>query len=133
MKMTEDWTDYCDGVQAYAEIFEGELTVVFVESLHFHENYVGQELDDLGAHRIMWVNALTEELKRHTYRDYDLMNNLGVYWSGDEQLEVGVYIPGDLNNVDVDNEILWPLFASIMNVSDPGTFGSQYVYDNYPR
>lgn len=123
----------------------GDANLQFAEPLRFHV----ERMKDLGEHdklellatdlgytRLQFANALVAELKRQCSPEFDPLRNLSVDWGTDEEhleddiLQLDIFLGGRADRF-TDEELterVWPLVVSLLNITDPGTFGARYVF-----
>lgn len=99
---------------------EGEVTLEYREGWHFHNDRAGGIIStDEGAVRTQLVALMPE------YRDsLDVIND-------ESGLVVSVFVGKNTDYGDewdvINNH--WDFIATILNVTDPGTFNSPYLFD----
>lgn len=117
---------------------DGRATLAFTEPLGFHADYAGPDEWSAVTDADGWLTHAAETILADRLRDY-LAAELGeapeyigaVDSGGDEpvlELEVAAdYRPGETFGQWFDR-IGWPVVASIINTTDPGTFGAPYWF-----
>lgn len=118
----------------------GFAELQFTEHMQFHINRATElgdgtalaAMEDAGALRTIFAAKLDNELRRHhmpgVRPPYNVWQNMAV-----EDLDSCLRVTVDLgqlpNHTDNElSELAWPLAASLANITDPGTFGSEYLF-----
>lgn len=105
---------------------DGDASIVFVEDFHFHEQHLGRELGnkDLETARAKLLQNVPEKL--------DPVNTVWLGWHADgtEAFEVEIFM-GNYEGLTEDRliEDAYYFIAACVNLSDPGTFGCEYMFD----
>lgn len=99
---------------------EGLVTVVAIDGVDFHERRLERELDGTDIDHARGV--LLDQLAC----SYDA-ESIYVDFSGDN-LEFSLLL-GKVDTVENAVEAAWLFIATVNNITDPGTFGSPYIFD----
>lgn len=106
---------------------EGEATLTITDPLEFHRDLaenVGEVLSlDLGATR---TNILSLVPSPH------LKNNLSVDLVDDDAIEIEIFLGDGIETEEELSDLLtkhWFDVSRVMNILDPGSWGSQYLYN----
>lgn len=113
--------------------------ILFVESLQFHaeylsdvwaeisedENYLtAQAMAELGKSYSSELSSALDETGSILYLDYDSADV-------EDYPEIEISIPVSVRDGETVEDFLdrtYPIMAILINITDPGTFGSQYVF-----
>lgn len=150
----EDTTEmlaYCESgeggsfvsVPDFEEELNGQIVLVWRENLEFHQGMTDEDdhpLDD-GTYETQEkvANAFVTALSEH-FDSYAQVEGVyeGNYWVGDTTETVAVEIVLNMpdgwdTTLAAARRTLWPVEAELHNITDPGTFGSPYIFTRVLR
>ena len=123
---TYEWLDIGNGDHRFfMDVNEdGDTTVLFVDELEFHERYLERELDEQD------LETALRRVRDHTHKSLDPLNTVTIDWLNTVAFEVSLFM-GNYEGLAVDKllEDAWDFIAACLNLSDPGTFGCEYMFD----
>ena len=122
-----------DSWQVAIEVHEdGGVWFVMTDGANFHEERLGREItrEDLDNALRILNSELTDDEKTNHPVSVDFACNSMEYGDGDRFLE-WTFPAGHIGELSTTMGAVgrcWEILASILNVTDPGTFGRPYAF-----
>lgn len=112
---------------------DGTVWLIVTDGANFHEERLGREItrEDLDRALHILNSELTDDEKKHHPVSVDFADNSMEYGDGDRFLE-WTFPAGHIDELSTTMGAVgrsWYILASILNVTDPGTFGRPYAFD----